>query len=129
MSSFWRKKELFYVILKVSEPSIHWLRGEISTAELSDFLMNGYKRSVYQVPNTLFTNQSSEHNCHKMANCKQFRTECCVKITTTLTVATTDVFFDKNVTMLQQEGTLSVEKKYFFHWKMLKFCDFILLFS
>ncbi len=27
--------------------------------------MNGHKCSVYQVPNTLFTNQTSVRNCHK----------------------------------------------------------------
>ena len=39
------------------EPSIHGLRGELCTAELSDLLMNGHKSSVYQIPITLFTNQ------------------------------------------------------------------------
>ena len=31
------------------EPSINGLQGELSTAELSDLLMNGHKISVYQV--------------------------------------------------------------------------------
>ena len=37
--------------------SIHGLQGELSTAELSDLLMNGHKSSLYQVLNTLLTNQ------------------------------------------------------------------------
>ncbi len=65
---------------------------ERSTAELPDLLMNGHKNSVYQVHNRLFTSQSGIRNCHKMTNCKQFRTKCCVKIATTLTLASTDVF-------------------------------------
>ena len=92
---------ILYVILKRkyrdSNP-IHGLRGETNshfTAELSDLLMNGHKSSVYQVQNTLFTNQSGIRNCHKMTNCEQFRTKCCVKIVATLTLATTDVFLIK----------------------------------
>ena len=61
------------------KPSIHGLRGELSTAELSDSLMN--KSSVYQA------NQSSVRNCHKLTNCEQFQTKCCVKIAVTLTLA------------------------------------------
>ncbi len=77
------------------EPPIHGLQSELSTTELSDSLMNGHKSSVYQVPNSLFTNQSSLRNCHKMTNCEQFRTKCCVKIAATLTLASTDVFLIK----------------------------------
>ncbi len=69
-----------------------------STTELSDSLMNAHKSSVNQVPNTLFTNQSSLRNCHKMTNCEQFRTKCCVKISEILTLASTDVFSIKSVT-------------------------------
>ena len=91
MNSFRRKKDSFYAILKRKyspsgfEPPIHGLRSELSTTELSDSLMNGHKSSVYQVPNSLFTNQSSLRNSHKMINCGQFRTKCCVKIAATLT--------------------------------------------
>ena len=79
---------------------------------------------VYQVSNTLFTNQSALRNCHQMKNCEQFRTKYCVNIAAILTLATTHVF-DKNVTkMLQQEGILGVLKKYIV-WSEneLKFCD------
>ncbi len=55
-------------------------------------LMNGHKSSVYQLPNTLFTNQSGVRNCYKITNCEQFRTKCCVKIAATLRLATTDVY-------------------------------------
>ena len=67
-----------------------------STTELSDLLINGHKRNIYQVQNTLFTNQSGICNCHKMVNCEQFRTKCCVKIVATLTLASTKCA--KNVT-------------------------------
>ncbi len=50
------------------------------------FKRNGHKSSVYQVPNTLFTNQSSVRNYHKMTNCEQFWTKCSVKIAATLKV-------------------------------------------
>ncbi len=73
------------------EPPIHGLRSELSTTELFDLPMNGHKSSVYQVPDSLFTNQSCLR-CHKMTNCEQFRTKCCVKIAATLTLAAIDVF-------------------------------------
>ena len=50
-------------------------------------LMNGHKNSVYQEQNAVFTNQLGIRNCHKMTNCEQFRTKCCVKISATLTLA------------------------------------------
>ncbi len=50
---------------------------------------------VHQVLNTLFTNESSVRNCHKMTNCEQFRTKCYVKTAATSTLATTDVFLIK----------------------------------
>ncbi len=77
------------------EPPIHGLQSERSTTELPDFLMNGHKNSVYQVQNKLFTNHSGIRNCHKMTNCEQFRTKCCVKISATLTLASTHVFLIK----------------------------------
>ncbi len=55
--------------------------------------MNGHKSSVYQAPNSLFTNQSSLRTCHKMTNCDQFRTKCCVKIAATLTLASKNFYF------------------------------------
>ena len=54
--------------------------------------MNEHKCSVYQVQNTLFTNQSDTRNCHKMTNCEQFQAKCYVKIAAMLTVASTHVF-------------------------------------
>ncbi len=119
MSSFWKKKS-FYVILKREHNfSIHGLRDELSTAELSVLLMNRHKSSVlYQVLNTLFTNQSSVRNCHKMTKCELFRTKCCVKIALTLTLATTDVLLINVTRMLQQDGILSVLKNIFFACKM-----------
>ncbi len=77
------------------EPPIHGLRSERSTTELSDLLMNGHKNSVYQVHSKLFTIYSGIRNCHKMTNCEQFRTKCCVKISATLTLASTHVFLSK----------------------------------
>ncbi len=121
MSSFRKKNDAFYVILKRkysfhrdSNPPIHGLQSERSTTELADLLMNGHKNSIYQVQNTLLTNQSSLYNCHKMTNyCEQYRTNCCVKISATLTLASTHVFLIK---MCQKcynriERILSVVKK------------------
>ncbi len=98
------------------EPLIHGLQREWSTTELPDLLMNGHKNSIYQVQNLLFTNQSGIRNCHKMTNCEQFQTKCCVKISATLTLPSLRLtcLFDKNVPrMLQQEGILSVLKNIF----------------
>ncbi len=100
MSSFRRKKDSFYVILKRKysfrrDSPIHGLRSELFTTELPDLLMNGHKNSVYQVHNKLFTIHSGIRNCHKMTNCDQFRTKCCVKISATLTLASTHVFLLK----------------------------------
>ena len=67
--------------------------------------MSGHKSSVYQIPNTLFTSQSSARNCHKMTNCEQFRTKCCINIAATLTLDTTECLFDKNVTRMLQRVT------------------------
>ncbi len=71
------------------------LWSERSTTELSDLRMNGHKNSVHHVQNTLFTSQSGICNCHKMTNCEQFKTKCCVKISATLTLASTHVFLIK----------------------------------
>ena len=50
-------------------------------------------------------------NCHKMTNCEQIRTKCCVKIAATLALGVFSCLFDKNVTrMLQKEEILSVLK-------------------
>ncbi len=132
MSSFRRKKDSLYALLKRkysfrrdSNPqSIYY--GATFTAELSDLLINGHKSSIYQVQNTLFTNQSSVHNCHKMTNCEQFRTNCCVKIAATLTLANTFVFLIK----MWQECYNGRENWVFYFYPSkneLKFCDVLLL--
>ena len=72
-----------------------WITKQLSTTELSDLLMNGRKSSIYQVSNSLFTNQSSIRNCHKMTICEQYRAKCCVQTAATLTLASTDVFLIK----------------------------------
>ena len=103
------------------EPSIYGLWGELSTTELrSDLLMNGHESNVYQVPNCLFTNQSSVRNCHKMINGEQFQTKCCANISAALTLTSTDVFLIKNVTKLQQKGILSVLKRKIFVGKWVE---------
>ena len=51
------------------------LLDELSTAELSDSLMNEHKSSVYQVSNSLFT----------INQVYAIVTKCCVKIVATLT--------------------------------------------
>ncbi len=99
MSSFRRKKDSIYVILK-TKYSFRWESNPRSMGcEASDLPLShltcwwmGIKNSVFQVHNTLFTSQSGIRNCHKMTNCEQFRTKCCVKISATLTLASTHVF-------------------------------------
>ncbi len=100
-----------------------WITAKLSTAELSDLLMNGHKRIVCQVPNNLFTNELSVRNCHKITNCERFRTKCCVKIAATLTLASTEVFltknkkYDKNVT---KRGNPEGSKNIFFVGKWVE---------
>ena len=103
-SSFRRKKDSFYVILK-RKYSFHWdLNPDLWITRqtlyrwatwLADKWTYGHKSSIYQVQNILFTNQSGVHNCRKMTNYEQFWTKWCVKIAATLTLAPTDVFLIK----------------------------------
>ncbi len=129
MNSFRRKKDSFYMILerkysfcRYSNPRSMDYKAD-SLPQSSDLLMNGHKSSVYQVSKySLFTNQSSTRNCHKMTNCEQFRAKCYVKIVATLTLATTDVFLIK----IWQECYNSRESWVFFFFP-LKFCEVMLL--
>ncbi len=121
MGCFWSGKSVHY--------TWHWkgsiVSTRIRTLECMNYGVNslplsyqtcwcmGIKVTHYQVPNTLFTNQSSVRNCHRMTNCEQFLTKCCVKIAATLILATADVFL---IRMWQEccngiESRLSVLKK------------------
>ena len=71
---------------------------------------------------------SYTHVCPKMANCEKFRTKCCVKIEAMFTFRYHRYLFDKNVTMVHQEGNLNVLKKMFFPLVTeVKFCDLMSL--
>ena len=72
---YWKGNNSFRHIIR-TVASIHGLRGEPSTLNCLTCCWLGHKSSVYQIPNTLFTNQSNVRNCHKMTNCEQFRTKC-----------------------------------------------------
>ena len=86
MSSFWKglilrdtEKEIYFP--SGFEPSIHGLRGELSTAdELLNLLMNRHKVAYVQCQISLFTNQSSVRQCHKN---DKLRTKCSVSIAKT----------------------------------------------
>ncbi len=93
----------FYMILTRKMVSIGiWtpIHGYGASSLLLSYLtcwwMNsGHKTSVYQVQIPLFTKQLTLRNCHKITDCEQFWTKCCVEIVATLTLDTTDIFFEK----------------------------------
>ena len=103
---FWRKKD--WKFPPGFELPIHVLRGELSTAELSDLLMSGHESSVYQVQNTLFTPLSQNDELWTISN----KMPC--KNSNSINISFHRCLFDKNMPrMLQQEGILSVLKTCF----------------
>ena len=51
------------------EPTIHGLRASALPLSYNDLLLTGHEISVYQVPISLFTNQSTVRTCPNMNNC------------------------------------------------------------
>ncbi len=122
MSSFRRKKDSFYVILKWkysfrrdSNPRfMDYESNSLPLTKRPDLLMNGHKSSIglYQLQNMLLTNQSGVRNCHKLTNCEHFRTKCSAKMAETLTLASTLCRFEQNVPRMLKSSEND-----------LKFCD------
>ncbi len=65
----------------------------------------------YQIPQSLFTYQSSVRACLKITNCEQFRAKFCLKITATLTLDTTDIFLIKLIQEYTSRGSPEWSKK------------------
>ena len=97
---FW-KKDSFYVILKRkysfrqdSNPrSMGCEANDLPLSYLTCWWM-GIKIAYIKDKIRCFC-QSGIRNCHKVPNCEQFRTKCCVKISATLKLASTHVFLIK----------------------------------
>ena len=99
LNSFRRKKDSFYVIPKIKYSFCRNSNPRSMNYEANSLPL-GYLTCCWicenEVQNMLYTNQSGIiRNCQKMANCEQFRKQCCVKTAGVLTLASTHVFLIK----------------------------------